>query len=340
MSLIPSASNSKICRVCEQPAEHSHFGGVVSCNACCAFFRRTVAERKSYRCRRDLNCVMKKELYKRGCQFCRFQQCLKIGMKVDLVLSQPKIDEFNDETLGFLLRCRRATFVVRHDQTVRLYNGPEHYCNMSNKRKTAKSCTLALKAERRVLEEFVRMTGIADENDLNFANELVDNFLQLWVSCESVISTARNRGFDTNRAHYVDDSYLEFTEAHIADYYRQYGIFKDCVMLARLCWNLFNEIVEVGRALYALRLKDEEFTVIQFIFLLQMAIRLHPQPQRYRSRLNSLFRALQKHYQENYDDMAIKMGNLILSMQHLEELKRVQDEAFTIQALNEIKLNA
>uniref|UniRef100_A0AC34F384 Nuclear receptor domain-containing protein n=1 Tax=Panagrolaimus sp. ES5 TaxID=591445 RepID=A0AC34F384_9BILA len=69
------------CRVCEQQGHGLHFG-IIACRACSSFFRRSVAERKSYKCRMKESCLIKKG-FRNACRACRFKKCLQAGMKVD-----------------------------------------------------------------------------------------------------------------------------------------------------------------------------------------------------------------------------------------------------------------
>ncbi|CAJ0602561.1 unnamed protein product [Cylicocyclus nassatus] len=70
------------CVVCEDPKGSVHFG-VVSCAACSAFFRRTIAENRKYSCRRSfdghLSCPIDQN-YRCYCRACRLQKCLLMGM--------------------------------------------------------------------------------------------------------------------------------------------------------------------------------------------------------------------------------------------------------------------
>uniref|UniRef100_A0A914H430 Uncharacterized protein n=1 Tax=Globodera rostochiensis TaxID=31243 RepID=A0A914H430_GLORO len=70
------------CRVCYAYATGIHFGAQ-SCQACCAFFRRSVVLNRNYLCHRQAktgtNCaIMYTE--KVLCRFCRLAKCLAIGM--------------------------------------------------------------------------------------------------------------------------------------------------------------------------------------------------------------------------------------------------------------------
>ena len=67
------------CQVCADRSSGKHFG-VVSCEACKSFFRRSVRQNAKYSCRNDRNCTIEKNTRNR-CQFCRLQKCLKTGMK-------------------------------------------------------------------------------------------------------------------------------------------------------------------------------------------------------------------------------------------------------------------
>ncbi|RCN25378.1 zinc finger, C4 type [Ancylostoma caninum] len=70
------------CVVCEDPRGSIHFG-VVSCAACSAFFRRTIAENRKYSCRRSFdghfNCPIDQK-HRCYCRACRLQKCLLMGM--------------------------------------------------------------------------------------------------------------------------------------------------------------------------------------------------------------------------------------------------------------------
>ncbi|GMR49613.1 hypothetical protein PMAYCL1PPCAC_19808, partial [Pristionchus mayeri] len=80
------------CSVCEVMTNGFHFGAV-SCAACSAFFRRTVAENRSYVCRKEgdehLKCPINQSA-RCYCRACRMQKCLNAGM--DPAAVQPHRD--------------------------------------------------------------------------------------------------------------------------------------------------------------------------------------------------------------------------------------------------------
>jgi predicted RNA-binding Zn-ribbon protein involved in translation (DUF1610 family) len=48
-----------LCHVCDKRIHrHKHFGAQ-ACSPCGAFFRRTIAERKTYQCRKENECEIK-----------------------------------------------------------------------------------------------------------------------------------------------------------------------------------------------------------------------------------------------------------------------------------------
>uniref|UniRef100_A0AC34QUS7 Nuclear receptor domain-containing protein n=1 Tax=Panagrolaimus sp. JU765 TaxID=591449 RepID=A0AC34QUS7_9BILA len=69
----------KECLICGGKSNGLHFGAE-ACRACAAFFRRTVAMQLSYQCRTNGKCKIKKE-YRCLCRFCRYEKCIKSGMK-------------------------------------------------------------------------------------------------------------------------------------------------------------------------------------------------------------------------------------------------------------------
>ena len=77
------------CPICGREAgRHSHYGGR-GCSSCRAFFRRSVQSNsyESFKCSINQNCVIDSKSWK-SCRFCRFQKCLKSGMKPSWVLNE------------------------------------------------------------------------------------------------------------------------------------------------------------------------------------------------------------------------------------------------------------
>ncbi|KAI6230876.1 hypothetical protein M3Y99_01016000 [Aphelenchoides fujianensis] len=84
----------ELCRVCGWPANGRHFGDVLSCRACVAFFRRGIQNGHAYRCETGKNnCEMRKAV-RYSCKACRFARCYKSGMRGDSI---PLLSKATDE---------------------------------------------------------------------------------------------------------------------------------------------------------------------------------------------------------------------------------------------------
>ncbi|KAJ6638731.1 Steroid hormone receptor ERR2 [Pseudolycoriella hygida] len=68
----------RLCLVCGDIASGFHYG-VASCEACKAFFKRTIQGNIEYTCPASNECEINKRRRK-ACQACRFQKCLLMGM--------------------------------------------------------------------------------------------------------------------------------------------------------------------------------------------------------------------------------------------------------------------
>uniref|UniRef100_A0A915AWU2 Uncharacterized protein n=1 Tax=Parascaris univalens TaxID=6257 RepID=A0A915AWU2_PARUN len=82
---LPSAvSNTReLCVVCNDKASGFHYG-VMSCEGCKGFFRRTVQKNMEYSCHKDKACKVDR-ISRNRCQSCRFEKCLKAGMSKESV---------------------------------------------------------------------------------------------------------------------------------------------------------------------------------------------------------------------------------------------------------------
>jgi len=79
------------CAVCSSPApDHVHFGGHC-CYSCRAFFRRTIErmEKTEIVCRTGIGKCEVSEMSK-ACSACRYDKCLEVGMKSDLLQGKRK----------------------------------------------------------------------------------------------------------------------------------------------------------------------------------------------------------------------------------------------------------
>uniref|UniRef100_F1KW61 Nuclear hormone receptor family member nhr-71 n=1 Tax=Ascaris suum TaxID=6253 RepID=F1KW61_ASCSU len=88
-NLVKRDSTSSLpCTICGSPSNGYHFGAL-SCAACNAFFRRSVAESRKYFCRKDGDCVIDQNA-RCFCRACRLKKCLEKGMDPNAV--QPHRD--------------------------------------------------------------------------------------------------------------------------------------------------------------------------------------------------------------------------------------------------------
>ncbi|CAD5227533.1 unnamed protein product [Bursaphelenchus xylophilus] len=77
---------SDSCWVCSSPANGIHFKAV-SCAACNAFFRRSIASKRVYLCRKDGDCAINKNV-RCLCRACRLKKCVFVGMDARVVQPQ------------------------------------------------------------------------------------------------------------------------------------------------------------------------------------------------------------------------------------------------------------
>uniref|UniRef100_A0A0A9YTM3 Nuclear hormone receptor FTZ-F1 n=1 Tax=Lygus hesperus TaxID=30085 RepID=A0A0A9YTM3_LYGHE len=73
----------ELCPVCGDKVSGYHYG-LLTCESCKGFFKRTVQNKKVYTCVAERQCHIDKTQRKR-CPFCRFQKCLEVGMKLEAV---------------------------------------------------------------------------------------------------------------------------------------------------------------------------------------------------------------------------------------------------------------
>uniref|UniRef100_A0A3Q3FBR8 Nuclear receptor domain-containing protein n=1 Tax=Labrus bergylta TaxID=56723 RepID=A0A3Q3FBR8_9LABR len=67
--------------ICGDKSSGIHYG-VITCEGCKGFFRRSQQSNAAYSCPRQKNCLIDRTSRNR-CQHCRLQKCLAVGMSRD-----------------------------------------------------------------------------------------------------------------------------------------------------------------------------------------------------------------------------------------------------------------
>ncbi|XP_021702096.1 probable nuclear hormone receptor HR3 isoform X4 [Aedes aegypti] len=100
------------CKVCGDKSSGVHYG-VITCEGCKGFFRRSQSSVVNYQCPRNKQCVVDR-VNRNRCQYCRLQKCLKLGMSRDAVkfgrMSKKQREKVEDE-----VRFHRAQMRAQSD---------------------------------------------------------------------------------------------------------------------------------------------------------------------------------------------------------------------------------
>ncbi|XP_061298911.1 nuclear receptor ROR-alpha A-like [Pezoporus flaviventris] len=98
------------CKICGDKSSGIHYG-VITCEGCKGFFRRSQQSSLSYACSRQQNCPIDRASRNR-CQHCRLQKCLRLGMSRDAVkfgrMSKTQRDRLQAEVQQQLQQRQRA----------------------------------------------------------------------------------------------------------------------------------------------------------------------------------------------------------------------------------------
>ncbi|KAK7115533.1 hypothetical protein V1264_001381 [Littorina saxatilis] len=101
-----------LCVVCGDTSSGKHYG-ILACNGCSGFFKRSVRRKLIYRCQAGTGACNVDKAHRNQCQACRLKKCLQMGMNKDGTSSHAVQNE----------RQPRNTAQVREDQIERELEG-------------------------------------------------------------------------------------------------------------------------------------------------------------------------------------------------------------------------
>jgi len=75
------------CIVCGDVSSGKHYG-ILACNGCSGFFKRSVRRKLIYRCQAGTGCCVIDKKHRNQCQSCRLKKCIRMGMNKDAVQNE------------------------------------------------------------------------------------------------------------------------------------------------------------------------------------------------------------------------------------------------------------
>ncbi|KAI6170130.1 hypothetical protein M3Y98_01207600 [Aphelenchoides besseyi] len=354
------ANNARHCLICGGYCAHGNYG-VDCCNACAAFFRRSVKQGRSYICPRRKQCCVDYGGHKRTCRYCRFQRCIAAGMNINYVLFKYQANNtpivFNPESINSeddvfrkMTESFGSTFVQRFHAKTRTYE----WCGLELKRtKSSLSNTMhTLFAEFEVMLRYLQTSGVCKYlNGPDELRRLCGRLFYPWKFINCCWATMKNGGFRENTIFFADESSVKVSHNAAEEYLRSIPQLRNSEFIASSLATLHLKAMNAGIKFHKFNMDSTDFAFICQIISLHfgefdssvhsdhftLAIQMFPWKIELKDRLNVVFKALSKHNRENFLDYSIRLGNLTLMINEATTFIKEFEEWVTILTLSGCK---
>ncbi|XP_053330303.1 steroid hormone receptor ERR2 [Spea bombifrons] len=310
------AATQRLCLVCGDVASGYHYG-VASCEACKAFFKRTIQGNIDYACPAAKQCDITQRRRK-SCQFCRFAKCLRVGMlkegvRLDRVRGgrqkyrrcrEADGGGFQGETLPDTLKPRgypeAVTRIVSHLLTAepgRIYATPDPAAPDSELNALATLCDLT---DRELVLTIGWAKNIPGFSSLSLGDQM--NLLQgAWMEMLLLGVAFRSLPFH-NQLVYADDYIMDDTRSRVS------GL-----------QDLFLVTLPLVQRYRKLRMDKEEYVTLKALALANSDSALIQDVQSVQSLQDHLQEALQDYETLQHRDEPARAGQLLLTLPLLRQ---------------------
>ncbi|KAI3412158.1 hypothetical protein GPALN_002199 [Globodera pallida] len=160
------------CAVCKNFCISTYYG-VLCCSSCKQFFRRTIINKRHWKCNSNGQCIVVEPQSKICCKACRFDKCLAVGMNWEAIQVLNKSDLAND-FFAKLVERQKQLRIMDNDKTMQTLGMTIVNSDLTDN-KLIKTWLNIEKRQKQIFEFFFNMP----DNYLQFAtNEGMPNYLE------------------------------------------------------------------------------------------------------------------------------------------------------------------
>ncbi|CAD5214277.1 unnamed protein product [Bursaphelenchus xylophilus] len=319
----PSSSymygEGKVCTVCGYKCPHKNYG-VYCCNACAAFFRRTIKQSRSYVCVKGRKCRVDFGGHKRTCRYCRFKRCVMAGMSIDYVMT--RADDFmidsapDNDIIKQISSWFTSTFVNRFRSFEKSFSNGQG--KVARGEGTLNNTLHSMFVEFDVMRTYLNTTGLRRYIKEKDEVVLTKRLFYKWLFVQCVFNTLRHGGHRQNRVYMVDDSSLPLEAKFHEQYVMSIPTIKNPKIVAASHYNLIQQGMDDVWMFHHANVDGNDFAIFNHLICLRTIREMYPQNKEIQTEMNSLFKASHQYYKSVFKDFPTRMGNLVLLMNESE----------------------